>query len=113
MINTEQLFAPFTIFAFSPKACAGGGDSVPQPVQRTQRVTTLRGVGQDKRASFCERAATTQPVTRKRMAHTRRMGSIIPRSQILLLHKSSSILAKNLLIIQLTCCYDYALDYAP
>src|SRR2546421_12471667 len=35
------------------------------------------------------------------------------RSQIVLLHNSSAILAQNLLLILLPCWYDEALDYAP
>ena len=79
--------------------------SLQPQLQHIEQATTLRGVGQDKSAPKCDRVASVQPASQKTMARQREMDSNIPRSQILLLQKSSSTLAENLLLFLLTRCY--------
>ncbi len=56
-------------------------DSVPQPVQRTQQATTLRGVGQDKPRPPRSRIASAQPAPIATWMFAHRLNRNSSRSQ--------------------------------
>ena len=114
MNDTDQISSTFTKVVFY-SGCVRVGDTYPTDcripnssfftrqlcttITLSQQATTLRGVWQDKGMLTIARIASRQPAPLKKSTRAVQSNRKTPRSQILLLQKSSSILAENLLFL--------------